>query len=416
MRLAYLCADRGVPLGGVKGASIHVRAVADALSERGHRLTMLTARPGERSGRNRWPMVDVGYDRSLKELKRAMLAAGGDPQLGRECHAMLLNLRVSEALEELERQQPLDAVYERYSLWSWAGLRFARRHGKPLILEVNAPLVREAAEWRQLEMTSVASAVERQMLRGADAVIVPSRELADWLTEEVGRSRHTRVIPNGFDEKLFRRPAPLPDVAGLLRDQYVVAFVGSLKPWHGVGVLLNAFERLLARIPEAHLLVVGDGPLRQKVEAAAARLGEDRVTVAGAVDHSHVPGWLACADVAVAPYPRLDSFYFSPLKVVEYQAAGLPVVASRCGQLDRLIQDGDTGCLVPPGDAKSLAATLSDLHRAPALRRKMGVRGRRRAFRYSGWSAVAAHTEAVIERCLGRREPFDTPVHAELGA
>ena len=416
MRLAYLCADRGVPLDGTKGASIHVRAVADALTGRGHELSVLTARPGERAGRHRWPVVDVGYDRGLKELKRSMVAAGGDPQLARETYAMLLNLRADEALEELERRQPLDAIYERYSLWSWAGLRFARRHRKPLILEVNAPLVREAGEWRRLELAPVASAVERQVLRGADAVIVPSRELADWLAGEVGRRRHTRVIPNGFDEALFRRPAPLPAAADRLRGRYVIAFVGSLKPWHGVEVLLTAFERLQQRLPEAHLLVVGDGPLRRDVERARMRLGEDRITVPGAVDHSRVPGWLACADVAVAPYPRLDSFYFSPLKVVEYQAAGLPVVASRCGQLDRLVADGDTGLLVPPGDTDRLAEALLALHRDPGLRRRMGGRGRRRAFRCSGWSAVAAHTEAVIERCLGRRDPEAEAVRLEAGA
>ena len=84
MRLAYLCADRGVPLDGVKGASIHVRAVADALAARGHELTMLAARPARRNGGSRWPMVDVGYDRSLKELKRAMVAAGEDSQMARE--------------------------------------------------------------------------------------------------------------------------------------------------------------------------------------------------------------------------------------------------------------------------------------------------------------------------------------------
>ena len=416
MRLAYLCADRGVPLDGVKGASIHVRAVADALTGRGHELTMLSARPGERAGRHRWPVVDVGYDRSLKQLKRSMVAAGGDPQLARETYAMLLNLRADEALRELERRRPLDAVYERYSLWSWAGLRFARRHRRPLILEVNAPLVRETGEWRRLELAPMASAVERQVLRGADAVIVPSRELADWLAAEVGRRRYTRVIPNGFDEALFRRPAPLPAAAGRLRGRYVIAFVGSLKPWHGVEVLLGAFERLLPRVPEAHLLVVGDGPLREEVERARDRLGEDRVTAAGAVEHSRVPGWLACADVAVAPYPRLDSFYFSPLKVVEYQAAGLPVVASSCGQLDRLIADGDTGRLVPPGDSDGLADALVDLHRDPALRRRMGDRGRRRAFRCSGWSAVAAHTEAVIERSFGRPGSVDEAVRLEAGA
>ena len=415
MRLAYLSADRGVPLDGVKGASIHVRAVANALSERGHDLTMLSARPCERNGR-RWPVVDVGYDRGLKQLKRSMIAAGSDRQLARETHAMLLNARACEALEALEAEAPLDAVYERYSLWSWAGLRFARRHGKPLVLEVNAPLVQEASEWRQLALAPVASAIERQVLRGADGGIVPSRELAAWLRDEVGRRRHTRVIPNGFDEELFRRPASLPAAAGRLRDGYVVAFVGSLKPWHGVEVLLAAFERLLAEVPRAHLLVVGDGPLRQEVEAAGRRLGQDRVTAAGAVDHARVPGWLACADVAVAPYPRLESFYFSPLKVVEYQAAGLPVVASRCGQLDRLIAEGDNGRLVPPGDPAALAGALADLYRDPALRRRMGARGRRRAFRCSGWSAVAAHTEGVIERCLERRRAPAEPARVEVGA
>jgi glycosyltransferase involved in cell wall biosynthesis len=416
VRLAYLCADRGVPIDGVKGASIHVRAVADALCERGHELTVLAARPGEKAARRSWPLVDVGYDRCLKELQRSLVAAGGDRQLGRETHAMLLNVRASEALEELERKQPLDAVYERYSLWSWAGLRFARRHRKPLILEVNAPLVREAGEWRHLEMAPVARAVERQVLRGADAVIVPSRELADWLIGEVGRRRHTRVIPNGFDERLFRRPAALPAAAGRLRGRYVVVFVGSLKPWHGVDVLLAAFERLLTQVPEAHLLVVGDGPLRRQVEAAGRRLGAGRVSAPGAVDHARVPGWLACADVAVAPYPCLDSFYFSPLKVVEYQAAGLPVVASHCGQLDLLIADGESGRLVPPGDADGLAAALAELAGDPELRRRMGERGRRRAFRNSGWSSVAARTEAVIERCLDRRSAAAPNALAEAGA
>jgi glycosyltransferase involved in cell wall biosynthesis len=223
------------------------------------------------------------------------------------------------------------------------------------------------------------------------------------------------VIPNGFDERLFRQPAPLPAAAGRLRDRYVIAFVGSLKPWHGVEALLAAFERVAAAVPEAHLLVVGDGPLRREIDEAGRRLGADRVTAVGEVPHSHVPGWLTCADVAVAPYPRLDSFYFSPLKVVEYQAAGLPVVASRCGQLDRLIADGETGHLVAPGDVPALAASLLALHRDPALRRRMGERARRRAYRNSGWSAVATHTEAVIERCLERRStaPLET---VEAGA
>ncbi len=403
MRLAYLCADRGIPIDGTKGASIHVRGVVRALRGRGHDLTLLAAQPGAAAAAGVGEVVDVGFDRTVKELKRAAAGAGGDRQLGREVQGLLLNLRVAEALDDLDRRQPLDAVYERYSLWSWAGLRFARRRGVPLVLEVNAPLVAETSTWRRLELAPVARAVEGRLLRGADAVIVPSGELADWVESAGRRGRPTWVIPNGFDEAVFRRPGPLPGAAARFGGRYVVAFVGTLKPWHGVEVLLAAFESLLREVPQAHLLVVGDGPLRPALEEARERLGEENVTVTGAVEHARVPAWLACADVGVAPYPELPSFYFSPLKVVEYQAAGLPVVASRCGQLRELVQDGRTGRLVPPGDAAALAAALRELHGAPDRRRRWGRRGRRRAFRKSSWGGVAEQTEAVIERCRERR-------------
>ncbi len=404
MHVAYLCADRGVPVDGTKGASIHVRAVAQALAGRGHRVTVLAACCGRPPAGFTPELVEFGYDRTLKRLKAAV-AEAGEPQLGREVYALGLNARLAEALEAVDRRRPVEAVYERYSLWSWAGLRFARRRGVPLLLEVNAPLVAEQARWRHLELTPVARALEGQLMVEADAVVVPSEELAEWVRREMGRERPTRVLPNGFDEALFSRPRVLPAAAGMARrGRFVVAFVGSLKPWHGVGPLLEAFERLRSRVPAAHLLVVGDGPLRPAVEAARRRLGAEAITLAGAVDHHEVPGWLALADVGVAPYPLLERFYFSPLKVVEYQAAGLPVVASRVGQLERLVTDGETGRLVEPGDAAALAAALAELARQPELRRRLGERARRRAFRSSGWRRTAAEIEKLIEGCRSRPE------------
>ncbi|WLT40052.1 glycosyltransferase [Synechocystis sp. B12] len=131
---------------------------------------------------------------------------------------------------------------------------------------------------------------------------------------------------------------------------FTVGFVGSLKPWHGLDCLIEAFAQLRQTVPEARLLIVGDGPQRQVLERAIAKENlMPYVQWTGAVPPEQVPHWLGQMSVAVAPYPASDNFYFSPLKVVEYMAAGLPVVASCIGQLPDIIDDRVTGILYPPG-------------------------------------------------------------------
>src|SRR5256886_16469048 len=130
--------------------------------------------------------------------------------------------------------------------------------------------------------------------------------------------------------------------------------VGSMKPWHGLDVLVEAFARLHERAPDARLLLVGDGPARAAVCADLSARGLNGVVhCTGAVAPREVPGLLTSVDVAVAPYPQATGFYFSPLKVYEYLAAGRAVVASRVGQLETVIRHDVNGLLCPPGDRKS---------------------------------------------------------------
>src|SRR6266702_784702 len=203
-----------------------------------------------------------------------------------------------------------------------------------------------------------------------------------------GARNKIHVVPNGVSPRRFSpglAPA-LPRLAGA----FTVGFVGTLKPWHGLSILVEAFAQLRRRHPQTRLLIVGDGPERDRLVADLAAAGlTEAVHLAGAVDASAVPGWLASMDVGVAPYPPLAHFYFSPLRVYEYMAAGLPVVASRIGQLKSLIEEGRNGLLVTTGDAAGLAAALERLHSDPKLRARLGQAARTTVLKQYTWDAVA---------------------------
>lgn len=416
MRIAYVSSDRGIPVNGTKGASIHVRGMAQALAQRGHEVRILAARvdgeapPGFRPG-----IIDFGFDRMLKDLRRD-IRARGDENIGNEAYSLLLNTALARALERLDDRWGIDAIYERYSLWSWSGLHFARERNLPFILEVNAPLVKEQATWRELSLQPIAAGLERLLLSEADAISVPASGLKQHIEAVTGRRRGIHVVPNGVDLAVFRNPTPPPEsIRARLRGRFVVVFLGSLKPWHGIENLCRAFRKLRAKVPAAHLLVVGEGPMLGYLEQTAAELGPDAITLTGAVPHQDVPGLLACADVGVAPYPELEAFYFCPLKVIEYQAAGLPVVASDLGDMAKLVAHGRTGLLVPPGDTRALAHALTELHDDPPQRARFGARARRRADSQHGWEVSAQRVEDFITRVAARRAERMAQPHVMTG-
>ena len=148
MNILYLSADRGIPVRGHKGASVHVRMLSNAFAAAGHRVTIVTPRPGPDDG----PAPHA-------TLLTAPLLTHHDQPMGvfvEQCNNSLYEF----CLAELQRQ-PYDAIYERYSLWSDVGARLSEATGLPLLLEVNAPLRLEAALYREVADEALAAAVEQ---------------------------------------------------------------------------------------------------------------------------------------------------------------------------------------------------------------------------------------------------------------
>ncbi len=418
--VAYLSADRGVPVLGTKGGSTHVRELVNALCARGADVRLVAVRPtdGDAGVPLAARVFDVSPERFSRTLRhRIQRAAPGElgETIGRETAGLLLNHRVQECLRRLHMRWRIDVIYERYSLWGFAGLAFAREHGIPFVLEVNAPLRIEQARFRTLHNAVLAEALESQLFQLADRVVVPSSALREYVIERGARSGRVRVVPNAADPTFFRRPAP---ANGLLagKDGFVVGFLGSLKPWHGMDDLLVAFSRLHRHDPAYRLLIVGDGPQRPTIETTCRRervAGAVRIT--GNVSYAEVPRLLWQMDVGLAPYPSLPDFYFSPLKIYEYMAARVPIVASAIGQISEILTHRQTALLHPPGNVGKMVERIEQLRAHPGLRARLARQARRLMVKRFTWDRNAARVLAMVDSLRrAKREGRYAPAEESL--
>jgi D-inositol-3-phosphate glycosyltransferase len=200
------------------------------------------------------------------------------------------------------------------------------------------------------------------------------------------------VVFNGIDTSLFRPTTPDPDIVRT-DGTPLLLWVGRLQPWKGVDVALRA----LREIPQAHLMIVGDGETRADLERLAQGLGlAERVHFLGAVPRERLPSIYAAADLLLATSFASETF---GIGLVEAQACGLPVVASRFGGFPEVIDEGRTGLLVPPRDPAALAAAVRSLIDDPERRRAMADAAPGWAAQFS-WSAVADRVEAAYHAAV----------------
>lgn len=381
-RVAYISADPGVPAFGVKGCSVHVQEGLRALRADGMDVTLFSARLGGE------PPDDLA---SLQTISLPCLSNARSAE--RERAAMDAN----EILrEQIERHGPFDLIYERYSLWSYAAMEYAAKHGvaSVSVLEVNAPLIDEQARHRTLVNPDEARTASRRAFDAAEVLLAVSNGVADWLNGFSEAQGRIHVVSNGVDTTRFR--PGLDPVWHAPTNAFVIGFVGSLKPWHGLSVLVKAFAQVHRAVPETCLLIVGAGPEQAHIEADLDHFGiRAAAHLTGAVTPAEVPRWLASMDVAVAPYADPTATYFSPLKVFEYMASGLPIVAGRIGQISEILTHDVTGLLVEPGDVDAFAEALLRLYAAPLLRARLGVATRSAARAHHSWNTVFGRVLAL---------------------
>lgn len=381
MRLLYVSADPGVPVLGHKGASVHLRALVNAFAAEGVEVVVVSPRIAFEGERLPPAVTLLSIDQVLPKAHsgEASLRAAVEWQAGQ--------------IVELASDLAVDAVYERFSLFSYGGVAAASALGVPHALEVNAPLRAEAARFRTLPHPALAESIERDVFARTDRVFAVSATLAELLAAAGVAAGKIEVAVNGVDVDAFRALSPIRG------ESFTVGFAGSLKPWHGIEVLLDGFELALAREPGLRLEVVGAGPLAELV--AGSRLPPERLVYHGQLTHRETIDVLAGWDVGAAPFAPLEDFYFSPLKVGEYMAAGACPVASDLPPLRELLGHGERGVLVEAGDRGAFAHALVDLARNRERTAGLGRRARNYALSTLDWAQNARRALAALGALAG---------------
>ena len=371
-----MASDQVVP--GRTGGSVHVLEVARGLAARGHEVHAVVHRQGAEE------------DHEQRDGVHWHRIAWRPPH-------RLFRFRARRTVEALADATRAEVVIERYYNFGGEGILAASSRRLPSLLEVNSPVVDHPGSLKGfldgLALVRPMRARRDRLCREATALVAPLVEIVP----PFARGK-TEVVTWGADVSAFtpsRRSAETRRELGIPDGATAVVFSGSFRPWHGVPVLEAAARRLADRA-DIFFLLIG-GPRAGQPRGYRGRL-------LGTVPYERMPSLLAAADVGVAPYDtaRLRQlrlgFYWSPLKIFEYMAAGLPVVTIARPPLDEIVRSGREGVHVNEADPEDLARGLAGLSADAGRRADMGASARARVVERYSWARHCEQLEGVLRR------------------
>jgi len=282
-----------------------------------------------------------------------------------------------------------------------AALRYARNKKKPLVVTYHMDA---QTSWggiiRRTSVFFYNKFLLNYVLSNSKSIISPSKNFLDSSIFLANHKNKVSVIPNGIDTDTFIVPyskAECRKKLGFLDKEYIILFIGSLSPHKSPDVLLRTMPALKQKMPNIRLIIVGEGVLKNQLKITSKELCvENEVNFVDYVDNQQRKAMLyKSSDVFVLPSTQ-ESF---GIVILEAMASGIPVIATAIGGITNLIQDGQTGLLVPVQNPEILAVTIEKLLRNCELRQKLSKEGRLKANEYA-WPKIADQTEVLYRKVI----------------
>jgi glycosyltransferase involved in cell wall biosynthesis len=250
----------------------------------------------------------------------------------------------------------------------------------------------------------VLGAIAGFLYRRADRIVVVTPAFKAHLVQRWQvPAEKISIVENGVETDLFRpEPAAIAvrnDPKATTPDRFLICYVGTLGMAHGLETVIDCAEQLQRTLPNALLLLVGEGSEKQRIVEMAAVRGLSNVEFLDQQPRHRIPAIVSASDLCLVTLKKTDLFKtVIPTKLLEYMACERPVVIAVDGQARQIVEDADAGIFVSPGDSHALADAICNLAHDPERRRQMGANGRRYILAHLSRERTARKYIAVLQQ------------------
>ena len=391
---------------------IRVENEARTLVEAGHEVTLLQISPDDR------PEVDD--HEGTRIVRRRIPRRAVNWLRGFAGVTPLMDLYLDREIRKEFAARPFDAIHVHDLYLVGGGLRAGRRLNVPVVADLHENWVEALQHYawstrppgRWVVRIPKWEAVERRWVRAADHLVVPIEEARDrYLSLGVARDR-VHVVPNTVELESFDAYPIRPDIVSRTEGPLTLVYTGFIDAHRGVQTVVEAMPTVLARHPEARLVIVGSGSTVHELETQVEQLGlGSRVAFEGYVPQDHIKSYLAGASIALVPHlktPHTDNTI--PHKLFHAMRVGTPVLVSDCAPLKRIVEAERCGEVFASGDPADFARAVGALA-DPATRERLGARGREAVQARYNWDATVEPLRALYRQLaasVDRTDPLDS--------
>jgi len=362
-----------------KGAEgVHIRGVTKGLRDLGHHVSILSL-PGAEPE----PKEDVPNQQASSPLpaaKPSFIASLANltkytPEFVFEFIEIAFNFLSIFRLKRAVKKNNAEMIYERYSLFLFASVWWAKKNNIPIVLEVNdSSLVHRV---RKLHFVSLARNFERWIFKNATGLVFISSEFQQIAKKEFGKIAPSVVSPNAADLDAFI----LDDEKALklreklnINDKVVIGYVGAFVHWHGIDWFVDMIVDKLKFHPNIVLLLIGDGvsyrPIKDRVKLANV---ESQVILTGRVEHKEVSTYLSAMDFGILPD---SNNYGSPMKLFEFMAMAKGMVAPDFTPIAEVVKDNKTSWLFPANNRQACIDKALEIANNKLAQKEVGANAR----------------------------------------
>jgi len=356
---------------------VHIRGVVKGLRQLGNKVDILSL-PGAEPETEEVKADNTKVDQA--PAKKSSFSILSDltkhvPEFVFELFELAFNLIAVIRLRKNVKEKNITLIYERYSLFMFASVWWAKRHNIPIVLEINDSC--QVQRVRSLSFKKLAAKIEGWIFKNATGLVFISTRFKEVAEQAYGEIANSVVSPNGADLDKFiideNSGLTLRSTLGI-ENKIVLGYVGAFVHWHGIDWFVDLACQKLKETPELVLLLVGDGVAFEGIKKRVIEAGvESQVILPGKVPHNEVSSYLSAMDLGILPD---SNDYGSPMKLFEFMAMGKGMVAPDFSPIAEVVKNNETSWLFPASNKQACIDKVFEIVNDKAAHKTIGLNAR----------------------------------------